>query len=123
MHMSGVGSQKPVFGQTTTNHVSGLRLNFCPLGQDILTDALKCTFVVLTETSSRGKQRMAAIKFNDYFFIKNFFLHFKLKAFIQCSGCIKAGASFQLFLGGQIFFFNATGLLKNWKNSTLYVVL
>ena len=41
------------------------------------------------------------------------------------------GASFELFLGGQIFFkfFNATGLLKNWKkqhficsNLTLFVV-
>ena len=43
----------------------------------------------------------------------------------------KPGASFQLFLGGQIFkiFFNATGQLKNWKkqpftcsNLTLFIV-
>ena len=43
----------------------------------------------------------------------------------------QAGASFQLFLGGPIFFifFNATGLLKNWKkqhficsNLTLFIV-
>ena len=35
------------------------------------------------------------------------------------------GRHFNFFLGGQIFvlFFNATGLLKNWKNSTLYVVI
>ena len=34
-----------------------------------------------------------------------------------------AGASFQLFLGGGNFFifFNATGLLKNWKKTTLYL--
>ena len=35
------------------------------------------------------------------------------------------GRHFNFFLGGQIFvlFFIATGLLKNWKNSTLYVVI
>ena len=35
------------------------------------------------------------------------------------------GRHFNFFLGGQIFFkfFNATGLLKNLKNSTLYVVI
>ena len=36
------------------------------------------------------------------------------------------GASFQLFLGVSniyFLFFNATGLLKNWKNSTLFVVI
>ena len=34
------------------------------------------------------------------------------------------GRHFNFFLGGQNFlFFNATGLLKNWKNSTLYVVI
>ena len=35
------------------------------------------------------------------------------------------GRHFNFFLGGQHFFkfFNATGLLKNWKNSTLYVVI
>ena len=42
-----------------------------------------------------------------------------------------SGASFQLFLGGQIFFkfLNATGLMKNWKkqhficgNLTLFIV-
>ena len=45
---------------------------------------------------------------------------------------IHAGASFQLFLGGSKFFlfFNATELLKNWKNQhficsnlTLFIVL
>ena len=36
---------------------------------------------------------------------------------------MSSGASFQLFLGGQIFllFFNATGLLKNWKKTALYM--
>ena len=38
----------------------------------------------------------------------------------------RQGRHFNFFLGeGQNFFkfFNATGLLKNWKNSTLYVVI
>ena len=36
-----------------------------------------------------------------------------------------SGASFQLFLEGKIFFlfFNGTGLLKNWKNRTLFVLI
>ena len=35
------------------------------------------------------------------------------------------GRHFNFFLGAKFFFifFNATGLLKNWKNSTLYVVI
>ena len=35
------------------------------------------------------------------------------------------GRHFNFFLGEAkfFFFFNATGLLKNWKNSTLYVVI
>ena len=42
---------------------------------------------------------------------------------------MSSGASFQLFLGGTKKFFNATGLLKNWKkqhficsNLTLFIV-
>ena len=34
------------------------------------------------------------------------------------------GRHFNFFLGGNFFlFFNDTELLKNWKNSTLYVVI
>ena len=60
---------------------------------------------------------------------RTIFVAYNNIVFIYCmelfSSIIDAEASFQLFLGGQILFlfFNATGLLKNWrKKNTLYKV-
>ena len=42
------------------------------------------------------------------------------------AGLVSAGALFKLFLEGgkfSLLFFNATGLLKNWKNTTLCVTV
>ena len=45
------------------------------------------------------------------------------KVFYTDYSASQPGASFKLFLGGQnpLLFLNATGLLKNWKKTALYM--
>ena len=65
----------------------------------------------------------------NFLFISNVLDIYSLRICISSFGDLFQGRHLNFFLGGQNFFFNATGLLKNWKkqhficsNLTLFIV-